>query len=415
MFHPDSEGGAPRPGEAAGIGHMPQSTEEYSEAVQDGVEAPVSEPLLRQRDVLNHANFGLLPTNDRRAGSFGVSVGINLAILAVALLLTLNHVREVQIQKQETLVYITPPPKPYIPPPPPKLQMPPIPKLPPEPVKITPPKPVIEPPKVHLQVATKAPAMAAPAPRRVITPPKPILGSFHSAQAPAQQAQHVAEAKAAGFGAPTGVHANPNANRPSELATVGAFGAASNSNQGAARRQGAVSSTGFGSGAPAGNPNGSAHGSVASTGFGTGTHPAGIPGGRGTVASTGFGSGTSPNGTGRDRGTVASSGFGAGHPETGGYHPRAAEAATTPIVVLSKPLPQYTEEARAQHIQGDVTLEVRFTAEGQVQVLRVISGLGHGLDAQARVAAERIRFRPATRDGKPVDQVSVIHVTFQLA
>ncbi len=88
---------------------------------------------------------------------------------------------------------------------------------------------------------------------------------------------------------------------------------------------------------------------------------------------------------------------------------------TTPIVVLAKPQPQYTAEAREAHVEGDVTLEVRFTADGQVEVLRVVNGLGHGLDEQARLAATRIRFKPSTRDGKPVDQVSVIHITFQLA
>jgi hypothetical protein len=31
------------------------------------------------------------------------------------------------------------------------------------------------------------------------------------------------------------------------------------------------------------------------------------------------------------------------------------------------------------------------------------------------LAAERIRFKPATKNGEPVDQVSVIHISFQLA
>jgi TonB family protein len=84
-------------------------------------------------------------------------------------------------------------------------------------------------------------------------------------------------------------------------------------------------------------------------------------------------------------------------------------------VVLAKPLPAYTAEARQLRIEGDVTLEVRFLATGQVQVLRVVAGLGHGLDEQARLAAERIRFKPATKDGQAVDQVSIIHVTFQMA
>ncbi len=377
-----------------------------------------SETAVPQRDVLNRANFGLLPEERRRLGSFGIAAGLNVALAIVILVLTINHVHQVYVHRQEQLTYLAPPPKPYVPPTP-KVVMPPIPPLPKEEVKIPPPpvpKPVVEPPKVELpKVAAKAPAMPAPAPRPVVTPPRPVLGAFKSPQAPAQQAPRVAAAQAAGFGAPTGVQANPNANRPSELAAVGAFGAAANSNQGAASRRGAVASSGFGAGAPSGSPNGSARGVVASTGFGSGSQAAGMPGGRGTVASTGFGSGSQPGGSARGTGTVASTAFGHNAAAASAPAARAQEPATTPIVVLSKPLPQYTAEAREQHIQGDVTLEVRFTAGGQVEVLRVVSGLGHGLDEQAKLAAARIRFRPATRDGKPVDQVSVIHVAFQLA
>ncbi len=405
----------------AGTGSMPQTQEMHE---QETSHAPASVAPSRpasaavpQRDVLNHANFGLLPQERRRLGSFGVAAGVNIAIVALILLLTLNQVHEAYVHRQAQLVYVAPPPKPYVPPMP-KVQMPPIPPLPTEEAKIPPPpvpKPV-EPPKVELpKVAAKAPAMPAPAPRPVVTPPRPVLGAFQSPQAPAQQALRVAAAEAAGFGAPSGVQANPNANRPSQLATVGAFGAASNSNKGAASRQGAVATTGFGSGAPSGSPNGSARGAVVSTGFGSGSQAAGAPGGHGTVASTGFGSGPQPGGSPRGTGTVASTGFGHNAVAANATPARAQEPPTTPIVVLSKPLPQYTAEAREQHIQGDVTLEVRFTADGQIEVLRVVSGLGHGLDEQAKLAVARIRFRPATRDGKAVDQVSVIHVAFQLA
>ena len=58
---------------------------------------------------------------------------------------------------------------------------------------------------------------------------------------------------------------------------------------------------------------------------------------------------------------------------------------------------------------------MRFTASGQVDVLRVVSGLGYGLDQLAQDAARRIQFKPATRDGRAIDEVTVIHVTFQLA
>ena len=415
----NTEHAPPRFPAGAGTGSMPQTEELYEQEMSETViaAAPVRSSV-PQRDVLNHANFGLLPVEKRRLGSFGVAAGVNIAIAALILALTINQVHEAYVHRQEQLVYVAPPPKPYVPPVP-KVQLPPIPPLPREEAKIPSPpvpKPVVEPPKVELpKVAVKAPAMPAPAPRPVVTPPRPVLGAFKSPQAPAQQAPRVAATQAAGFGAPIGVQANPNANRPSQLATVGAFGAAANSNQGAASRQGAVATTGFGSGAPSGSPNGSARGAVASTGFGSGSQPAGMPGGRGTVASTGFGSGSQPGGSPRGTGTVASTGFGHSAAAASGPPTRTQEPATTSIVVLSKPLPQYTAEAREQHIQGDVTLEVRFTANGQVEVLRVVSGLGHGLDEQARLAAARIRFRPATRDGKAVDQVSVIHVAFQLA
>jgi TonB family protein len=145
-----------------------------------------------------------------------------------------------------------------------------------------------------------------------------------------------------------------------------------------------------------------------------------VPGGkdRGTVASAGFSNGV-VGGTGApgSHGTVASGGFGTpASSGAGGSHvAKVEEPASTPIVVVAKPLPQYTTEAKQLKIEGDVTLEVRFTASGQVQVLRIVNGLGHGLDEQARLAAERIRFKPATKNGTPVDQVSVIRISFQLA
>ena len=373
----------------AGIGRMPQIQQAY-ENPRQGDRAIVAPA---QRDVLNHANFGLLPQEKGRLGSFGVSAGVNLAIIAVILVLTITQVHEAKVRRQETLVYVAPPPKPYIPPVP-KIKMPPIPPLPKPEVKIVPPKPVIEPPKVEpIKVATKVPVMPAPAPRPVVTPPKPVVGQFAAAQAPAQQAVRPAQAQTAGFGSPTGVQANPNASRPTALAVVGGFGTAASSNTGGAGRQSTISTTGFGAGTTGGSPNGSARGAVASTGFGSGSQAAGAPGGHGAVASTGFG---------------------AGQPAAGPAA-RVQQPVTTPIVVLAKPQPQYTAEAREAHVEGDVTLEVRFTADGQVEVLRVVNGLGHGLDEQARLAATRIRFKPSTRDGKPVDQVSVIHITFQLA
>ena len=89
-------------------------------------------------------------------------------------------------------------------------------------------------------------------------------------------------------------------------------------------------------------------------------------------------------------------------------------APVRPIEILEKPKPVYTAEARSQKIEGDVLLDVVFTAKGEVRVLGVVRGLGHGLDENAIDAARRIRFTPALQSGTPVDQHVTLHVVFQI-
>jgi TonB family protein len=54
-------------------------------------------------------------------------------------------------------------------------------------------------------------------------------------------------------------------------------------------------------------------------------------------------------------------------------------------------------------------------ASGSLHVVRVMRGLGHGLDDNAVKAAEQIHFKPAMRDGQPTDSTVVLHIIFQLA
>jgi len=89
-------------------------------------------------------------------------------------------------------------------------------------------------------------------------------------------------------------------------------------------------------------------------------------------------------------------------------------AAVRPVEILDKPKPVYTVEARKQRIEGTVVLDVIFTATGEVKVLGVSQGLGHGLDENAVDAARRIRFRPATQAGAPIDQRALLHVVFEI-
>ena len=86
-----------------------------------------------------------------------------------------------------------------------------------------------------------------------------------------------------------------------------------------------------------------------------------------------------------------------------------------PLEILSKPTPEYTDEARSARIEGIVTLDLEFTAAGDVRVLRVVRGLGHGLDEAAERAALRIRFKPAQSNGQAVDSRATVHITFRLS
>jgi TonB family protein len=86
-----------------------------------------------------------------------------------------------------------------------------------------------------------------------------------------------------------------------------------------------------------------------------------------------------------------------------------------PVEIVFKPTPEYTDEARSGRIEGTVSLELEFTAAGDVRVLRVVRGLGHGLDDAAQRAALRIRFKPAQSDGRPVDSRATVHITFRLS
>jgi TonB family protein len=154
-------------------------------------------------------------------------------------------------------------------------------------------------------------------------------------------------------------------------------------------------------------------------GAGQGNGTGGAKGIKGTVASADFGNGvaTGGKGDGRSNGQgVATGGFGSEQVVHGGPKIAAAVApTTTPVEITFKPNPIYTDEARSLKLEGEVLLEVNFSANGTLHVNRVVRGLGHGLDEAAIAAANKIRFKPALRDGQPADSTAIVHVTFQLA
>jgi TonB family protein len=94
--------------------------------------------------------------------------------------------------------------------------------------------------------------------------------------------------------------------------------------------------------------------------------------------------------------------------------PIVSPMAHGPIVIYT-PKSVFTPEARAAHIEGGVRVNVRFLANGTMQVLGIASGLGYGLDQSALATAQGIRFKPATDTaGHPIDyaETITIHFTF---
>jgi TonB family protein len=157
-------------------------------------------------------------------------------------------------------------------------------------------------------------------------------------------------------------------------------------------------------------------------GAGQGNGSGGAKGIKGTVASADFGNGIANggNGDGRSSGhntAIATGGFGSEQVVHGGPKlvPVDSGPPTNSVEIIFKPQPVYTEEARSLKLEGEVLLEVMFGANGVLHVNRVVRGLGHGLDEAATAAANKMRFKPALRNGQPMDSTAIVHVSFQMA
>jgi TonB family protein len=231
-----------------------------------------------------------------------------------------------------------------------------------------PPDPPPPPPPMRVLARAEAPAPVAPVvARRVETPPaRPVPAAAPVIEAPIEKPVPLPE---------VGLFERTNAARTTQAAaaiTTGGFGSAAASPRDSTSTPGAVTTGGFGSAA-------------------------------------------APRDAARAVGEVQTSGF----DQRASAPTRPSVAATTPatrpVEIVFKPTPDYTDLARSARIEGTVSLELEFTAAGDVRVLRVVRGLGHGLDEAAQRAALRIRFTPAQSDGRPVDSRATVHISFRLS
>jgi TonB family protein len=87
---------------------------------------------------------------------------------------------------------------------------------------------------------------------------------------------------------------------------------------------------------------------------------------------------------------------------------------TTKARITSKPSPSYTEAARKAEVSGTVVLQMILGLDGKVRNIRVIRGLSKGLTEKSIQVARRIKFIPATKDGKPVSQYIRVEYNFNV-
>ena len=267
--------------------------------------------------------------------------------------------------------------------------------------KLLPPEPVFEKPKLIVPHEIRAPK---PQPQE-IEPPKVAMNNFAPAVFKPMSAARPVLIHTGEF---QGSSVTPTVNAPISKVQTGGFGDPNGLK-------------------PSENskPNGKLIASAAGSfdmpvGPGQGNGSGGAKGIKGTVASADFGSGVATTGQGdgrrSGRGSVQTSGFGSQEIAQNTPHIQRVESTPpTPVEITYKPNPAYTNEARGLKLEGEVLLEVEFAANGQLHVNRVVRGLGHGLDEAAVAAANKMRFKPAMRNGQALDSTAIVHVVFQLA
>jgi TonB family protein len=350
------------------------------------------------------ARLALLPEQKQNWGRLGASAALQVSILCFFLLVPLLYPEGMKtaihfytttpLAEPMTEIPVAPPPAP------PKVKTP--------KAQVKPPDPPVEPPKLNPQqphifanlakpkteqpkiekVEVKAPDLTPQFDAKIDTkengPKRPRedvkLSNITGSAAPATVKAPVDKVQTGGFGDPNGIAGKGDPNHATNVNRLGS---------------------------PA-LPGGE--------GYGNGT--GGKNGIRGTVQSAGFGNGTAipPTGTGKRPGVVTDSGLGA--VDTGAEAPKkkaASGPADNTPEILDKPRPEYTAEGRSMKIEGDVVIDMVFLANGTIQVNKVVSGLGHGLDDSAVRAAQQIKFKPAKRQGEPVDFPARVRIEFRLA
>jgi tetratricopeptide (TPR) repeat protein len=84
------------------------------------------------------------------------------------------------------------------------------------------------------------------------------------------------------------------------------------------------------------------------------------------------------------------------------------------VKIVAKPRASYTDAARENQTQGIIALAVEFGADGTIKGVFPFQTLPNGLTENAIRVARKIKFEPATKDGKPIFAIRIIKYSFTI-
>lgn len=142
----------------------------------------------------------------------------------------------------------------------------------------------------------------------------------------------------------------------------------------------------------------------------------GAPTAPSVTVSNGSGSGGgigSGSGGGVGQGNGAGIGAGSGGGSGGGAYKPGVNGVTGPELIYQID-PEFSDEARKARYQGTVLVGLTVGADGLPRNMKILRALGMGLDEKALEAVRQYRFKPGTKDGKPVPTLLAIEVDFRI-
>src|SRR4029077_15316634 len=86
----------------------------------------------------------------------------------------------------------------------------------------------------------------------------------------------------------------------------------------------------------------------------------------------------------------------------------------TGLTLVRKVDPKYPPELIEQNVQGEVVLYAVIRSDGSVDSIQLVRGIDPPLDANAKNALGQWKFRPALKNGIPVDLETIVHIPFKI-